>query len=133
MSYSCSNSGWITTDLFESWLCDHPLLLLLDGHSTHYQLELIRNVRQKKVLVLCLPPHMTQAQPLDCAVFSPLKAQWRAVCHEFFQGKVINNFNFVILFTKAGRKLSLLLILELVLRLVAFINWILQPFKSRAV
>ena len=43
MTYGCSDSGWITTELFESWLCDHflkhaisecPLLLLLDGHSS---------------------------------------------------------------------------------------------------
>ena len=114
MSYGCSDSGWITADLFESWLCDHflkhavgerPLLLLLDGHSTHYQLKLIRYARQKRVVILCLPPHTTQeAQPLDCAVFSPLKAQWKTVCHEFFQAnprKIINNFNFVSLFTKA--------------------------------
>ena len=50
MTYGCSDSGWITTELFESWLSDHflkhavskhPILLLLDGHSTHYQLEVI--------------------------------------------------------------------------------------------
>ena len=55
--------------------------------------------------MLCLPPHTThEAQPLDCTVFSPLKAKWRRVCHKYFQanpGKVITNFNFVSLFTKA--------------------------------
>ena len=55
--------------------------------------------------MLCLPPHTThESQPLDCTVFSPFKTQWRTVCHEFFQanpGKVITNFNFVSLFTKA--------------------------------
>ena len=39
-------TGWITTELFQSWLCDHflkhaisqcPLLLLLYGHNTHYK------------------------------------------------------------------------------------------------
>ena len=85
MSYGCSDSGWITTKLFKSWLCDHflkhavsdrPLLLLLDGHSTHYQLEVIRYARQQKVLMLCLPPHTTHKfQPLDCTVFSPFKTQ----------------------------------------------------------
>ena len=25
MTYSCSDFGWITTELFESWLCDHFL------------------------------------------------------------------------------------------------------------
>ena len=113
MIYGCSDSGWITTELFESWLCDHflkhavseqMLLLLLDGHSTHYQLEVIRYARQNGVLMLYLSPHTThEEQPLDCTVFSPFKVKWRTVCHEYFQvnpGKVITNFNFVSLFTK---------------------------------
>ena len=90
---------------FKHAVSERPLLLLLDGHSTHYQLEVIRYARQNKVLMLCLPPHTThEVQPLDCTVFSPFKAQWRTVCHEYFQaysGKVITNFNFVGLFTKA--------------------------------
>ena len=44
--YGLSSNGWVDTDLFKSWLTDHllkyavgsrPLLLVLDGHSTHYQ------------------------------------------------------------------------------------------------
>jgi len=83
MTYGYSDSGWITTDLVESWLSGHflkhavherPLLLLLDGHSTHYQPEVIRYARRNKVLVLCLPPHTThEAQPLDCTVFPHLR------------------------------------------------------------
>ena len=54
--YSCSDKGWITTELFESWLSDQfltnavssrPLLLILDGHSTHNQPEVIRFAREK--------------------------------------------------------------------------------------
>ena len=112
--YGCSDKGWITTDLFESWLSDHflpnavcarPLLLLLDGHSTHNQPEVIRFARKEGILILCLPPHAThEAQPLDCAVFSPLKAQWRKVAHDFLQsnpGQIITKFNFNGLFAKA--------------------------------
>ena len=53
--YGLSAKGWVTTDLFEEWLMEHflefavcgrPLLLLLDGHSTHYQPEVIRFARQ---------------------------------------------------------------------------------------
>ena len=44
-----------------------PLRLLLDGHSTHNQPEVVRLAREKKVIILCLPPHAThKAQPLDC-------------------------------------------------------------------
>ena len=112
--YGCSESGWITTDLFESWLTDHflihavgarPLLLLLDGHSTHYQPRVVQDARKKGVVMLCLLPHTTHdAQPFDCGVFSPLKAQWRSVCHQFLQtnpGKIITKFNFTSLFSKA--------------------------------
>jgi len=44
------------------------------------------------------------AQPFDCAVFSPLKTQWCSVCHEHIQanpGKVINKFNFTAFFSKS--------------------------------
>jgi len=74
-----------------------PLLLLLDGYSTHHQPEVVCLARSKQ------PLHTThEAQPLDCTVFAPLKSQWRTVCHEFFQhnpGRVITNFNS--LFSKA--------------------------------
>ena len=54
---------------------EQPLLLLLDGHSTHYQPDLAYYAINYQVLLLCLPPHAThETQPLDCTVFSPFKA-----------------------------------------------------------
>ena len=113
-SYGLSDNGWITTPLFEGWLADHflknavtgcPLLLLLDGHSTHYQPEVIRFAKEKNIIMLCLPPHTThEAQPLDCSVFSALKSHWRTVCHKFIQSnphKTITRFNFNKLFAEA--------------------------------
>ena len=44
--YANSENGWIDIDLFEHWFNNHflthavssrPLLLILDGHKTHYQ------------------------------------------------------------------------------------------------
>jgi len=67
-SYGCCNKGWINTDLFGSWVRDHfvkhpvaarPLMLLLDGHSTHQQPEVVHLARSKQILMLCLPPHTT--------------------------------------------------------------------------
>ena len=55
-SYGLSDKGWITTELFQSWLTEHflkhavaarPLLLLLGWHSTHYQYELIQSACEK--------------------------------------------------------------------------------------
>ena len=93
--YGVSEKGWINTDLFEGWLVEQfivnavsgrPLLLLLDGHSTHYQPEVVRFARDHEIIILCLPPHTThEVQPLDCGVFKPLKAQWTNVCHQYFQ------------------------------------------------
>ena len=85
----------IRDNLFEAWFNElflpnavavRPLLLLLDGHSTHYQPEVINLALENDVIVLCLPPHATHAtQPLDCGVFSPLKAQWSKICHDFLK------------------------------------------------
>ena len=45
-SYGLSDNGWIDSEIFEDWFECHflahvppvrPLMLLLDGHSSHYQ------------------------------------------------------------------------------------------------
>ena len=112
--YGLSSNGWINTDLFEAWFLEHflenavsarPLFLLLDGHSTHYQPQVIRLAVEHNCIILCLPPHTThEAQPLDVGVFAPLKVQWTRVCHEFYQkypGSVVTKFNFSRLFSQA--------------------------------
>ena len=88
--YGLSEKGWITSELFERWLVEHflehadthrPLLLLLDGHSTHYQPEVIWLACFNAVFA----PHAThEIQPLDCGVFAPLKAHWTTVCHDIY-------------------------------------------------
>ena len=93
--YGLCKKKWITSELFEGWLVEHflehavsrrPSLLLLNGHSTHYQPEVIRLARQNGVIMLFLPPHTThETQPLDYGVFRPLKAHWTIVCLIFFK------------------------------------------------
>ena len=115
--YGLSDNGWINTDLFEGWLSEHfieyavpgrPILLLLDGHSTHYQLDVVTFAKTHNIIMLCLPPHTThESQPLDCGVFKPLKNKWTEVCHRYFQknpGKLITKFNFNLLFSQAWLK-----------------------------
>lgn len=64
-AYACSNNGWINTELFKLWLKDHflkhavsarPLLLILDGHKTHYHHELCEYAKGQGVIMFCLPP-----------------------------------------------------------------------------
>ena len=71
--YGLSDSGWTDRGLFMGWLEDHflvhavparPLLLLVDGHSSHFDPESIRFARDHSVIIFCLPPHTThEAQP----------------------------------------------------------------------
>ena len=115
--YGLSDKGWINTELFEGWFTElflpcavsaRPLLLLLDGHSTHYQPDVVRFAQEHDVIMLCLPPHTShEMQPLDCDVFGPLKCHWSNTCHDFYQnnpGKVVTKFNFNTLFSQAWLK-----------------------------
>ena len=115
--YGMSAKGWVDTYLFKKWLKDHllkhavptrPLLLILDGHGSHYQPELVQYAKENGVILFCLPPHTThESQPLDTCVFKPLKQNWQEVCHNYMQanpGKVVTKFTFSTLFNEAWVK-----------------------------
>ena len=116
-TYGMSNKGWVDTELFQGWLTDHflqfavgarPLLLLLDGHSSHYQPDLVKFAKEHDIILFCLPPHTThESQPLDAAVFKPLKQNWQDACHDYIQsnpGKVITKYQFSALLRVAWEK-----------------------------
>ena len=110
-----SGNGWMDQELYKHWFQDpflkyavptRPLLLLMDGHSSHYEPSSMELAKNNDLILFCLPPHTTQdsqphttqdSQPLDCTVFGPLKRHWSTVCHEFLHnhpGIVINKYNF---------------------------------------
>ena len=104
--YGLSSNGWINTDLFEGWFIEHflenavsarPLFFLLDGHSTHYQPEVIRLAMEHDCIMLCLPPDTThESQPLDVGSPCAFKTQWTQICHNFYQknpGRIVTKFN----------------------------------------
>ena len=98
--YGLSDKGWIDHVLFKHWLENHfikhavatrPLLLLLDGHSSHYVLETLKFAMEKDI-IFCLPPHTTHAsQPLDASVFAPLKRHWADACHRYLAKNPTNS------------------------------------------
>jgi len=46
----------------------------MDGHSSHYQPEIIQLARENDVVILCFPPYTSaDSQPLDVGFFRPLK------------------------------------------------------------
>ena len=88
--YGLSRNGWIDSELFEEWFINHfllhippqrPVLLLLDGHSSHYQPQLISKAAENHIILFCLSPHTTHlCQPLDRTCFSPLKRAYHEEC-----------------------------------------------------
>ena len=112
--YGLSDSGWMDAELFQEWFKHHflvhapsarPLLLLLDGHTSHYNPGLLRMAAEEEIILFCLPPHTTHLlQPLDNGSFSSLKSHWRRECQRFYAqnpGKVISRRNFMGVFQKA--------------------------------
>ena len=114
--FAVSDKGWIDQELFYRFLTEHfmanvvsrrPILLLLDGHSTHFELRSLQFAKENNI-IFCLPPHTTHVcQPLDCSLFKPLKEHSRQECHKFYQknpGSVISKFNFCKIFQPAWLK-----------------------------
>lgn len=112
--YGLSQSGWMDRTLFSEWFFNHflcyappirPLLLVMDGHSSHYCPEVIKAAAAEQIILYALPPHTTHLlQPMDKGCFSPLKNSWRQVCHKFITqnpGRQITRFEFSKLFSEA--------------------------------
>lgn len=111
--YAFSDKGWMNGSIFFSWFKKHflryapasrPLLLLLDGHSSHYNPDVINLAAENGVIVLTLPPNTTHlTQPLDKGVFGPFKLHWKRVCEDYLasHGDRICCYNFCQLFSKA--------------------------------
>ena len=110
-TYALSSSGWVNSEIFNSWFHKHflayaspqrPILLLLDGHSSHFEPSVVRSAAEEGVLIFCLPPHTTHlTQPLDKGCFGPMKMFWHEECQEFLSknpGKVVTRYQFSELF-----------------------------------
>ena len=63
--YGMSESGWMDQELFSNWflhqflkhaVSSRPILLMLDGHSSHYTLDLVQSAAENDVIIFCIPP-----------------------------------------------------------------------------
>lgn len=81
----CYESGYMVGHLFVKWVkhfvnstgCNptNKVILILDGHGSHKNLEALEFAKANGVILLCLPPHCThRMQPLDVSFFGPLEA-----------------------------------------------------------
>ena len=106
-TYAGTGNGWVNAEIFDSWFSKHflthapsarPLLLLLDGHSSHFEPRVLRLAAENGVIIFCLPPNTTHlTQPLDKGCFSPLKVYWKEECQVYLSknpGKVVTRYQF---------------------------------------
>ena len=97
--YAKSESGWIDSELFLAWMkkvflkycgSQRPVLLFIDGHASHVNLDVIDLARENDIILFCLPPHTTHAlQPLDVSVFKSLKSHFSKAIHAL---SLVNDF-----------------------------------------
>lgn len=113
-----SDSGWMVAPTFYEyvancffpWLQENgiqlPILLLLDGHKSHINLELSKFCSEKQIIVYGLLPNATNIlQPCDLGVFRPLKAAWKVAVRQWKltngNAKTLSKTNFTPIFQKA--------------------------------
>ena len=108
-----SKNGWINTTLFLQWFQFflrnippiRPVLLTMDGHSSHISIEVIQLARDNDIHFLCLPAHTTHIlQPLDVGVFKSFKSNFSKACTKFLAahpGRVVTSDKLSLLVAEA--------------------------------
>ena len=95
--YSLGNSanGWMTADVFFTWLSSifypdikdrvqFPIIVFLDSHTSHINLAVADFCVEHNIILYCFPPHASHVlQPLDVAVFGPVKKHWNKALEDF--------------------------------------------------
>jgi len=67
--YACSPNGYMYTELFKLWITKQfipetvhvqkPIILILDGHGSHMDIDMIDILVENDIHLYCLPPHTT--------------------------------------------------------------------------
>jgi len=98
-----SDNGWMNgenfyeyiANIFYPWLVENkvkfPVILYIDGHSSHLTMAVSDFCREKQIILIALHPNATHVlQPLDVSFFHPLKVAWRKVVTDW---RMKNNGN----------------------------------------
>ena len=112
-----SPTGWITTEQFYGWIANHfivnipairPVVLLIDGHSSHIDYHTSKLCKDNDVHLFRLPPHISHAiQPCDKYFFANFKKNWTNEVADFTvanPGMQITKKTFGGIFSEAYRK-----------------------------
>lgn len=87
-------SGWMNEECFIKALehfvvhvkpsKENPALIIMDNHSSHINLRVVRFARENSIVIVTFPPHCShKLQPLDVAVYGPFKVRYRVVMNEW--------------------------------------------------
>ncbi|KAI8401625.1 hypothetical protein FOFC_18494 [Fusarium oxysporum] len=118
--FSCSEKGWTSNKLALIWLRkvfipstqpekkNEPRLLILDGHGSHMTEKFLWECYDNNIYLLFLPPHSSHVlQPLDVAIFGPLKRAYRRLLLDFASvadDSHIGKITFLYTYDKARRE-----------------------------
>ena len=87
--YGHSDNGWMDSPLFVAFLehldnfvtekqITRPVLLFVDGHSTHMSLDAAQFCHDHNIILYCLLENATHVlQPCDVGLFGPMKSAWK--------------------------------------------------------
>ncbi|KAL0102680.1 hypothetical protein PUN28_018176 [Cardiocondyla obscurior] len=139
-----SESGWMTgetfyeyiANIFYPWLIKNnikfPVVLFLDGHTSHLTMALSNFCSEKEIELIALYPNATHIlQPLDVAFFHPLKTSWAKVVRQWRMennGERIKREKFAQLMQRAINVLEVDIILK-----NGFEKTGLHPFSSNGI
>jgi hypothetical protein len=89
--FTANKGGWFNMRECETWFekvflkwidgripKEEVKVLIMDNLSAHLSLNIMQQCRDHNIRLIFLPPNSTHlTQPLDVAVFAPMKKQWR--------------------------------------------------------
>ncbi|CAF1374563.1 unnamed protein product [Didymodactylos carnosus] len=88
--YNTSANGWMEENVFYEWFKNmflpltsttpKPILLILDGHTSHRSVRTTELAISNGIVLLCIPPHSIPIfQPLDVIFFKPIKQKYNYI------------------------------------------------------
>lgn len=119
--YGVSNKGWMDSDLFIHFLQHFivfvkersialPVILFIDGYSTHISLEASNLCSENSIVLYCLLPNATHVlQACDIGLFGPMKAAWNKELKSWSMdniGQIVNKSIFPSLFKRAWQNVA---------------------------
>ena len=112
-----SKSGWMTQESFYEYITSNfyqwclnsniqfPIILYVDGHLSHLTMALSDFCISHQIELIALFPNATHIiQPMDVALFRPLKLNWRKVVLEWrmeHNGVSVDKINFATVLKRA--------------------------------